>query len=139
MSDGRRSRAVGRVGRAAMGDRLGGFIYGTVVVLAVVVAGARAFPNDPGHIAVLVGVTTVVFWIAHVYAHGLAYSVAHDRHLSLAELEHIARREGSLVEAGVPPLAALLLGALGVLSSGVAVWLALGLGLAVLVAEGVMF
>jgi hypothetical protein len=76
-----------------MGERLGGFIYGTVVVLAVVVAGGKAFPDGPGHIAVLVVITTLVFWVAHVYAHGLAYSVAHDQHRSLAELRHIARRE----------------------------------------------
>ena len=119
MSDDRKPGTAARLGRTAMGERLGGFIYGTVVVLAVVVAGARAFPHEPGHIAVLVVITTLVFWVAHVYAHGLAYSVAHDQHLSLAELRHIARQEGSIVEAGVPPLAALVLGAFGVLSTQV--------------------
>ena len=84
-------------------------------------------------------VTTVVFWLAHVYAHGLGHAVAHDEHLSLPELRHIARREGSIVEAAVPPLAALLLGALGVLSTTAAVWLAFGLGLLVLAATGVAF
>jgi hypothetical protein len=132
-----RRPSAARLGRAAMGERLGGFIYGTIVVLAVVVAGARAYPHGAGHIAALVVVTAVALWLAHVYAHGLAQSVARDQRLSLAELGHIARREGSIVEAAVPPVAALLLGALGVVSTRVAVWAAFGLGLAVLVAEGI--
>jgi hypothetical protein len=128
-----------RRGRASRGERLGGFIYGTIVVLSVVVAGARAYPHEPGHIAALAMVTSGVFWLAHVYSHGLAHSVAHDEHLSLVELGHIARREGSIVEAALPPVGALLLGAFGIVSAQVALWAALGLGLAVLVVEGVTF
>jgi hypothetical protein len=128
-----------RLGRAAMGERLGGFIYGTIIVLAVLVAGAKAYPHEPGHIAGMVAVTSGVFWLAHVYAHSLGHSVATDEHLSLAELRHIARREGSLIEAALPPLGALLLGAIGVLSTRASVWLAFGLGLAVLVVQGIVF
>lgn len=126
-----------RVGRAAMGERLGGFIYGTIIALAVVVAGARAYPYEAGHIAVLVAATSVAFWLAHVYAHALAHSVASDQHLSFGELRRIARREGSIIEAALPPLGALLLGALGVISTQVAVWGAFALGLVVLAAQGV--
>jgi hypothetical protein len=122
-----------------MGERLAGFIYGTIVVLGVIVGSARAYPHGPGHIAAVVLVTVVVFWLAHVYAHSIGHSVAHDEHLSLVELGHIARREGSLVEAALPPIGALLLGALGILSTQTAVWLAFGLGLAVLAAQGVTF
>jgi hypothetical protein len=132
-----RHRAA-RVGRAAMGERLGGFIYGTIVALAVVVAGARAYPHDAGHIAGLVAATSVAFWIAHVYSHALAHSVASDQHLSFGELRGIARREGSIIEAALPLVVALLLGAFGVISTQVAVWAAFVLGLAVLAAEGVM-
>jgi hypothetical protein len=120
-----------------MGERLGGFIYGTIVALAVVVAGARAYPHDAGHIAALVAVTAVALWLAHVYAHAVGHSVARDQHLSLAELRYIARREGSILEAAVPPVAALVLGAVGVLSTQVAVWAAFGLGLLVLAAQGI--
>jgi hypothetical protein len=122
-----------------VGERLAGFIYGTIVVLAVLVAGARAFPGDPGHIAAMIVVTSVVLWVAHVYAHGLAHSVAHEERVSLAELRLIARREGSVMEAAVPPLAALMLGVLGVVSTGTAVWMALGAGLVVLAAQGIVF
>jgi hypothetical protein len=133
-----RSQAV-RFSRAATGERLAGFIYGTIVALAVVVAGSRAYPHEAGHIAVLVAVTTVALWLAHVYAHGLGHSVARDEHLSRAELLHIARREGSIVEAAVPPVAMLLLGALGIVSTHVATWAAFGVGLLVLAVEGIAF
>jgi hypothetical protein len=137
----RRDRRAGvfRIGRAAMGERLGGFVYGTVVVLAVIAAGARAYPGQPGYVAALVLVTTGVLWLAHVYAHGLAHSVSRDEHLSRAELRHIARHELSIVEAGVPSVVALLLGAAGVLEANTAVWIAIGLGLAVLAAQGFIF
>lgn len=129
----------GRLRRRAVGERLAGFVYGTIVVLAVLVAGARAFPDDAGHIAAMILVSSVVLWLAHVYAHGLAHSVAHDERVSLAELRLIARREGSVVEAAVPPFAALLLGSFGVVSTNTAVWLAFGAGLVVLAAQGVVF
>jgi hypothetical protein len=136
---GTRLGTANRVGRVAIGERLAGFIYGTIVVLSVVVVGARAFPHHAGRIAAMVVVTTVVFWLAHVYAHALAHSVAHDEHLSSAVVRHIARREASVVEAAVPPLAALLVGAVGVMSTSSAVWTALGLGLVVLGAQGIVF
>jgi hypothetical protein len=133
------SRPRSRVGRRQTGERLGGFIYGTIIVLAVVVAGARAYEHEAGHIAGLVAVTVLVFWLAHVYAHALAHSVAHDEHLSLVELRRIAHREASILEAAVPPLAALLLGALGIVSTSTAVWIAVALGLVVLCAQGLTF
>ena len=43
--------------------------------------------------------TTVALWLAHVYAHTIGQSVSHERRVTLAELEHIARREGAIVEA----------------------------------------
>jgi hypothetical protein len=127
------------VRRYALGERLGGFIYGTIIVLAVLVAGAKAYPHDAGKIAALIVITCVVFWLAHVYSHAVALVVAREQHLALAELGHIARREGSLVEAAVPPVAALLLGAVGLISTRAAVWAAFVLGLAVLAVQGVVF
>jgi hypothetical protein len=84
-------------------------------------------------------VTTVVFWLAHVYAHGIAFSMGQGEHLSLAELGGIGRREASIIGAGIPPEVALVLGAVGLLSSQVAIWFAFGSGLIVLGAVGVVF
>ena len=125
--------------RLARGERLAGFIYGTILTLSVVVAGARAFPHDPAHVAELVAVTSLVFWLAHVYAHWLGESVAQREHLSVADLRRVLAREWSLVEASVPPVVALLLGAAGLFSERTAVWLAFGLGLGVLFVEGIVF
>ena len=125
--------------RGAVGERLGGFVYGTVLVLSVVVAGAKAFPHSPGHVAALVAVTTFVFWIAHVYARGITFSIAHNDHLSFAELRGIAGREAAILGAGVPPEAALVLGALGLFSEKTAVWVAMGLGMVVLGTTGIVF
>ncbi|HET6600626.1 MAG TPA: hypothetical protein VFG57_01585, partial [Gaiella sp.] len=136
---GRRQIArLSRLGPSVMGERLGGFIYGTIVVLSVLVAGSRAYPDDAGRIAVLVVVTSTVFWLAHVYAHVVADSIRREKHISLADLRRMARREGAIVEATLPPVVALLLGAFGVLSTHAAVWLAFALGLAVLAIEGVV-
>lgn len=121
-----------------MGARLGGFVYGTIVVLSVLVAGVRAFPDSAGRIAALVVGTSLVFWVAHVYAHGISASITDDERLSVAGLRRIARHEASIVEAALPPLVALLLGALGVLSTQTAVWVAFALGLLVLLVEGIV-
>ena len=134
----RQLRRLARLDPSAMGVRLGGFVYGTIVVLSVLVAGVRAYPSDAGRIALLVVVTSLVFWVAHVYAHGISQSIAEEDRLSLAELREIARHEGSIVEAAFPPLVALLLGAFGVVSTQTAVWIAFALGLVVLFVEGLV-
>jgi len=126
-------------GRRVLGERLGGYIYGTIVVLATVVAGAEAYRNGAGHIGVLVVMTTVVFWIAHVYAHAVAHSVSAGQRISGHELLQIARRESSIIEAAVLPVLVLLLGKLDLISVHTAVWLAIGCGLAVLVAQGIRY
>jgi hypothetical protein len=130
---------VSSAGRAALGERLGGFIYGTILSLAVLVGGAKAYPDHAWKIVVLLAVTATVFWLAHVYAHSLARVVAQDRHLSLAELRRIGRHESSIIEAAIVPVAALLLAAFGLISTKAATWIAYGLGLAVLLASGLVF
>ena len=122
--------------RAEIAERLGGFVYGTIVVLSVIVAGAKAYPDDTTRIAVLVVVTTIVFWLAHAYAHALAESVRSNEHLTVTEVRRIGRHEAPLVQAGVPSIAVLLLGSLGLFDSDTAIWLAIGFGLAVLAVQG---
>jgi hypothetical protein len=121
------------------GERVAGFTYGTLVTLAMVVAGAKLYPGGPARIAAFVVLTTVALWLAHVYAHTIGQSVSHERRVSLSELRHIARREGSIVEAALPPVVPLLLAAVGVLSTQVAIWAAFGLGLVVLGLQGLRF
>jgi prepilin signal peptidase PulO-like enzyme (type II secretory pathway) len=123
----------------ALGERLGGFIYGTILALAVLVGAAKAYPDDPWKIVVLLSVTAVVFWLAHVYAHSVAHVFSEDRRLSFGELRGIARHEASIVEAALPLVGAMLLAAFGLVSTRTAVWIAYGLGLGVLIASGLVF
>jgi hypothetical protein len=138
--------SAGADGRAAAsgearferGLKLGGYIYGTILTLSVIVAGARGFPHSPTHIAVVVAITSLVFWIAHVYSHALGHSVAHEERISFPELKAIARRESAMIQAAVPPVVALLLGAVGLVRESVAIWAAFGVGLVILGAQGVV-
>jgi hypothetical protein len=100
---------------------------------------AYATEKDPWRLAVLVWTTAFVLWVAHLYAHGLAESISRRQHLSWGELKDIARRELGILVAAAVPSAALLLGALGVLRESASVWLALGVGLAILAAEGLRY
>jgi hypothetical protein len=118
---------------------IAGTVYGTIVVMATVTAGAKGPETDMARLSVVVGVTVLVFWAAHVYAHTLAESLERGRRLDRAELGDVARRELSMPAAAVPPVAALVLGALGVFGAQTALWLALGIGVAALGVQGARY
>jgi hypothetical protein len=118
---------------------IAGTVYGTIVVLSVITAGAKSFQHDPAGLAVIAAVTVVVFWISHVYSHGLGESLNAGRRLTAGELASIARRESSIVLAAVLPVATIVLGAAGVLEVRTALWIAVGLGVAALAVQGVRY
>jgi hypothetical protein len=118
---------------------IAGTVYGTIVVLSVVTAGAKAFEHDPWRLAVITAVSVVVFWVAHVYSHGLGESLNVGRRLTTGELAQIARRESSILLAAVVPVAMIVLGALGVFGVSTALWLAVGVGVATLTVQGVRY
>jgi hypothetical protein len=113
-------------------------VYGTVVVMATLTV-AFATEKSPWKLAVLVSTTAFVLWIAHLYAHGLSESISRSRRLTMRELVSIAGREKGILLAAAFPSAALVLGAADVLHETAAVWLALGIGLTTLAAEGVRY
>jgi hypothetical protein len=131
----------GRAKQVVFGSAGGiaGTVYGTIVVMATVTAGAQGKQTDMARLAVVVGVTVLVLWAAHVYAHTLAESLERGRRLDRAELGEVARRELSIPAAAVAPVAALVLGALGVLGEQTALWLALGIGVASLGVQGARY
>lgn len=120
-------------------ETIAGTVYGTIVVLSVVTAGATALERDLWGLGVIAGVTVVVLWVAHVYSHGLGESLHVGRRLTATELDAIARRESSIVRAAVLPVAAIFLGALGVFEDRTALWLAVAVGVATLAAQGVRY
>ena len=90
---------------------IAGTVYGTIVVMATVTAGSNGEQTDTWRLAIVVAVTVLVLWIAHVYSHGLAESLERGRRLDRAELRSVARRELSIPAAAVAPVAALVLAA----------------------------
>jgi hypothetical protein len=120
-------------------ETISGTVYGTIIVMATLVAGAPAFKHDLWHLFAIVVVTTLVFWAAHIYSHGLAESLQLGRRISASELAQIAHRERAMGLAVVLPAVALVLGALGLIGGSFSIWLALGLGVAALAVQGVRY
>ena len=115
-------------------ENLAATVYGTIVVMGAIAAGAQDL--DAGRLAAVVTATVLVLWIAHFYSDTLAESINRGRRLDLAELTHVARQELGILLAAVAPVTALVLGALGVLKETTAGWLAMAFGLATLAVQG---
>ena len=129
-----RSHALAHLAFGA-GGTIASTVYGTMVVMATVTMGF-ATETHPWKLAALVMTTAVVLWVSHLYAHGLAESIAHHRRLAKVDVESIARRELGILLAAALPVAALLAGALGLMGESSAVALALAIGMGTLAAEG---
>jgi hypothetical protein len=121
-----------------VGGAVASTVYGTIVVMATVTA-AYATEKHPAKLAGIVASTVFVLWIAHVYSHALSESITLNRRITLDELVHIARREAGLVFAAAAPIAALAVGATGLVRETTAVWLALAIGLVTLAVEGLRY
>jgi hypothetical protein len=119
------------------GDNLAGGIYGTILVTSVVAAAdaSQAIWRSLG----IVEVTVLVFWLAHVYAHALAWRLDSDQPFSGRGLRQIALAEWPLLQAAIVPSIALLAGGLGLIASQTAYWIAIGYGVAALVWWGILF
>jgi hypothetical protein len=118
---------------------IAGEVYGTIVVMGALAAGAHGGTIRSGELAGIVAGTAIVLWIAHVYAHSLAETISRGRRLDRAEVVSVARREVAMLLAAVLPVGALLLGALGILQDSTAGWLAMGFGLATLAIAGFQY
>jgi hypothetical protein len=123
----------------AGGGNVAGSVYGTIVVMAALAAGSRGDETAAWELATVVGVTSAVLWVAHVYAHGLAEGLVLGRHLTARELASVARREVSIIEAAVGPVVVLGLAELGVLAPQTAVRLSLAIGIATLAFQGARY
>lgn len=134
MSQGRAKRLL-----FGSGHGIAGTVYGTIVVMATITAGAHGPETEPWRLAIVVAVTVLVFWIAHFYSHALAESLQRERRLDRAEIAAVAVRELAIPAAAIAPIAALVLGGLEVVREQTAVWLALGVGVATLAVEGVRY
>jgi hypothetical protein len=127
--------------RYLIGDRrtIAGTVYGTIIALSVLAAGAHAYQHHLWRLASIVAISALVLWVAHIYAHGIGESVAAGRRLTMAEVGDIARREYSIVLSAVLPVAALVLGAAGVLDERTSLRWAFGVGIFALAVQGIRY
>jgi hypothetical protein len=121
------------------GHAVAGTVYGTIVVMATLAAGSQGSETDTGSLAVIVGVTVFVLWIAHVYSHVLDESLQRGRRLDVAEFLNVARHQLAIPLAAAAPIGSLVLAALGLLGEQTAVWIALGFGVATLAVQGARY
>jgi hypothetical protein len=135
------TRISRRAGHLVVGvdDTIASTVFGTITAMATIAAYGAAFPDSPWTVEELVASTAIVLWIAHLYTHALSESISESRRLRAGRLWTVAQRELGILFAAVPPCVALTLGGLGLFDETVSIWLALGLGLAALAAEGVRY
>jgi len=127
--------------RLILGDpqTIAGTVYGTIIVMSVIAAGAHAYQHHLWRLVVLAGGSVVVLWLAHVYSQALGESLSLGRRITVDEVASIARREFAVIAAAIIPLVAVALGATGIVEHRTAVQLALWLGVAVLTAQGIRY
>jgi len=121
------------------GETIAGAIYGTIVVLATIVAGGANEGVGNWQLAVAVVVTTIVLGLAHLYAEIVAGGIERRRRLTGDENARVWRREVAIPLAAVFPVAVLILGALGAIDESTAVWVALLIGIATLGFQGLRY
>jgi hypothetical protein len=118
------------------GRRAAPAIYGQILSTAVV----ATLSEDPDYavsdVLIAVIVTTVVFWLAHVYAESTARRLTMDRNIHLDEIGVVAREEGTMVLAAIPTVLVLSLAAFEAFGRNLALDLALALGIAELFGLG---
>jgi hypothetical protein len=114
-------------------------IYGTILATTVVAGTSSSEEVSVTAGALIVLVTTMVFWLAHVYANLLAQRVVLKRRPSWAERAALAGQEWPLVQAGALPAFLLLLGTTGLYGRDTAFAIAMWSGVAALFVWGIVF
>ena len=121
------------------GDRgIAATVYGTVLAMAALAAGAVEHLS-PDQLIAVVATTSAVIWLAHVYSHGLGESIERGHRLDWSEFTAIAGQELPILAAAAAPVAVLLLGVFGVIDERPDIWLAFGLGFVALAVQGTRY
>jgi len=111
-------------------------VYGQIVVTALVATLSEDETISAGQLLFWVVVTMLVFWIAHLYAEGVARRLGLDRDLGLADLKALVADELPELYPTLPAMLVLALGWIGVLSKQAAADAAIALGVTTLAAMG---
>jgi hypothetical protein len=118
---------------------LAGAIYGTILATSVVAGLSEGGSVDKGPAALVVITSSLVFWLAHVYAGVLGHHLRLGHGFSWSRVGAIARHEWPILASGIPPAIVLALGTIGLFERDTAFWLAIGVGIASLVLWGVAY
>ncbi|MFE0457472.1 hypothetical protein ACFW2D_40545 [Streptomyces sp. NPDC058914] len=114
--------------RRAHADYTGG-VYGSMLAASVIIGAGDlgSFPRT--ELVLLLLLTGLVFWIAHVHAQLFGARLA-QRTLDRATVLHVFRNEWPIVKAAVPPAAALAVSPLLGLGVEGSLWFALAVAVA---------
>ena len=118
---------------------LAGAIYGTILATSVVAGLSEGGTVEKGPAAAVVLSSSLVFWLAHVYAGVLGHHLRPGHGFSWSRVGAIARHEWPILASGFPPAIVLALGSIGLLSRDTAYAVAIGVGIASLVVWGVAY
>lgn len=104
-----------------------GAVYGSMLAASVIAAATLTEPHPRLTLILLLAVTGIVFWAAHVYAHVAGEREA-GRQVTWNQVREVGRHEWPLVEASALPALAVLVSPW--LGAGENAWLALGVAVA---------
>ncbi|GAA2761301.1 hypothetical protein GCM10010103_03420 [Streptomyces paradoxus] len=114
--------------RRAHADYTGG-VYGAMLAASVVIGAGTLGALPRLELVLLLVLTGGVFWLAHVHAQLFGARLA-QRAVDRATVLHVCREEWPIVQAAVPPAAAVAVSPLLGLDIQGAVWLALAVAVA---------
>ena len=121
------------------GANISGAVYGSVLVASVVTVAAGDERLGLWRMAAIVCATSVVYWLAHVYAYTLGETLQRRERISAHAIRRVAVHEWPFLKSAALPLAAIVLGALDVLERGTALWLAVAIPVGTLFAWGIVY
>jgi hypothetical protein len=121
------------------GARIAGAVYGTLLVTSVVAGLSVDEAIGPLQGLIAAVVTSVVFWIAHVYSDLVALRLELGMPISRAVATEVLGREWPMVQAVWPAALMLFLGSIGVLERDTAYWLAIAAGVVAMTLWGVTY
>lgn len=114
VSAGESGRVPADVAERAPGARTGerprptrnpaGAVYGTVLAGSLIAAEGGRDPVDVPRMLLVVLLTQLVYWLAHIYADLVALRIEEERRPRRAEVLHLLRENWSLVAASSGPL-----------------------------------
>lgn len=114
-----------------------GAIYGTIVAMATIAAGAHSANID--RLVLITFANLFIFWVAHVYAATLSHHLRASRWLDWGAIKLAMAEEWPLVTGPLPCMIVLALGSLDVLADKNAVRIALWIGVVQLLGWGISF